>query len=76
MAYEMAPVLSSGFRSLEVGVEVAPIFEGCSGYWLRRPPQLAGCHVPKTSSSRSIPCRGSDIGEEDSWWDRTEVFLQ
>ena len=42
----------------------ASIYEGFSRYWLCRPPQLVGCYVPKLSSSRSIPCRVSDVSDE------------
>ena len=31
--------------------------------------------VPKMSSSRSIPCRGSNVSDEDNWQDRPEEFL-
>ena len=48
----------------------APISEGCYGYWLPRSPLLADFHGSKVSLSRTIPCRGSVVGEEDNLWDR------
>ena len=32
--------------------------------------------MPKTTSSWTLPRKGSGVGDKDHWWNRQEVFMR
>ena len=50
------------------------ISKGCSGVWLLRPWQLAGCCVLEVTLLLPLPRQSSGVGDKDNRPDLPQVF--